>query len=104
MAYEYFFSLTCSELEPEIRKELIQIAEKDVFREWQSVTWGHMIDDCLRISKDFPNVLIKIELQDDNARVFENPFRNFYFKNGKYHQQTSKIVWDEFNEEMLKNP
>ena len=67
------------------------------FSDWESRKWHSMIEDCVTVSKEFPDTHIIIDKKENDWDNWENPFFKYHFKNGKYQIQKSKIVWDNIN-------
>ena len=107
MAGDAYFSLRCSKNTEQVEKRIKELYNKGnmespyPFIDWQSVKWHSMMEHCLIVSKEFPDTLITIEKKENDWDLWDNPFFNHHFKNGKYYCQKSKIVWEKFDEGML---
>jgi len=108
MAGDAYFSLTCSsdgeKIETRI-KEIYTNGNKESpypFQDCNSCKWHEMEKQCKAVSIEFPNVLITIDKKENDINTWENPFSRHHFKNGKYHCQSSQILWQDFNQNMLK--
>lgn len=63
--------------------------------EW---TWIDHVLEMLEFSKSYPDTVFGLILEERWG--MEHIIK--YFKNGKYYDMPAKIVYDDFNEELLK--
>lgn len=102
MAGDAYFKLACSSKQEQVEKRIQELYNgkcidnecKHPFIDWNSLKWHDMEAHCLKVSREFPEVLIIINKKMNDLDLWENPFVTFYFKDGKTLRQESKIVWD----------
>lgn len=63
-----------------------------------SIKWYSCLDDCKRISKDFPDTVIEVSGEGEEV----GDIWTAYFKNGKMQYEKAQIVLGEYDESKLK--